>query len=730
MARPSRAYPALVAAVALAVFAPRAVPAQNITVDGRISPARTLVGPNYAIGANLGKLVGSNLFHSFGQFGLSTGEAATFSGPAAISNVIGRVTGGSQSNINGKIASTITGASLYLINPSGIVFGPNATVNVSGGFHASTADYLKMSDGAKFRATNPSTLSAAPPAAFGFLTARPAAITVSGSTLGPVPGTLGLVAGPVSISGGTLRAPAGTIHVAGVAGTGEVPVDPRNTPALTVTSFAPVAVNGSSKLDVSNGALGAGGSVFIRSGGLTIDASEIAADNFAGPGGQLVLRGDNQITLRNGASVQASALGSGSGAGMTISTATVGSISVDASTVLTRSFGPGRAGPLSVVTGQLAVGKGAQLGSVIFGQGDGGSVTVTAQGPLSVADPRSAIIAAATSTASGKAGSVMVTAPQITITRGAEIASTTAGTGAGGSIMVTTPGMLVLDGAGVADTQIVASASGRFSGPGGSVMVQAGTLTIQGGARIASSAGGFGRGGDVNIAVTSDILLTDLGPQITGRSTGFGDAGSIIISAQRLLMNNGAAISTEAQTSTATGGNIILKARDLLYLINGEILTSVTGVFGNGGNIAIDSQLVILNHSSIIAETIEGHGGNGVINSSKFIPSTDSIVSVTSELGINGSIVIFVPGALVMLANQLQGRAEVLREACAARADSPLSSLVEAGRGGLPQDPEATLPALYIAGRDLNPGPQNLAGATEAGSGPLHTTARLTMRCG
>ena len=68
--------------------------------------------------------------------------------------------------------------------------------------------------------TNPdaSTLSAAPPAAFGFLTARPAALTVDGSTLGPVPGTLGLVAGPVTISGATLRAPAGTIHVAGVAG--------------------------------------------------------------------------------------------------------------------------------------------------------------------------------------------------------------------------------------------------------------------------------------------------------------------------------------------------------------------------------------------------------------------------------------------------------------------------------------------------------------------------------
>src|SRR4029077_12977577 len=195
---------ALVAACVLAAIVPRVAAAQRITVDGRLSKAQTLVGPNYAITANLGKQVGGNLFHSFGKFGLVNGETAAFSGPATTTNVIGRVTGGNTSSIDGKIQSTITGANLYLINPSGIVFGPNATVNVSGSFHASTADYIRMSDGAKFQATNPdaSTLSAAPPAAFGFLTARPAAIAVNGSTLGPVPGTLGVVAGPVSITGG------------------------------------------------------------------------------------------------------------------------------------------------------------------------------------------------------------------------------------------------------------------------------------------------------------------------------------------------------------------------------------------------------------------------------------------------------------------------------------------------------------------------------------------------
>jgi filamentous hemagglutinin family protein len=186
--------------------------AQHITIDKSFGAPQTLVGPDYAIGANLGKQVGSNLFHSFGQFSLSNTpvrESATFTSTGSagpINNVIGRVTGGNQSNINGKIVSTITGASLYLINPSGIMFGPNATVDVKGSFHSSTADYLKMSDGAKYQATNPdaSTLSAAPPVAFGFLNASPAKISVNGSTLGPVPGTLGVVAGPVSMIGAKL----------------------------------------------------------------------------------------------------------------------------------------------------------------------------------------------------------------------------------------------------------------------------------------------------------------------------------------------------------------------------------------------------------------------------------------------------------------------------------------------------------------------------------------------
>jgi filamentous hemagglutinin family protein len=91
----------------------------QITLDGSLGPRGPLSGPNYRIGAELGQMRGSNLFHSFGQFNVPTGGSATFSGPPAIANIVSRVTGGQPSAIDGALRSEIPGANLYLLNPSG-----------------------------------------------------------------------------------------------------------------------------------------------------------------------------------------------------------------------------------------------------------------------------------------------------------------------------------------------------------------------------------------------------------------------------------------------------------------------------------------------------------------------------------------------------------------------------------------------------------------------------------
>jgi large exoprotein involved in heme utilization and adhesion len=292
--------------------------------------------------------------------------------------------------------------------------------------------------------------------------------------------------------------------------------------------------------------------------------------------------------------------------------------------------------------------------------------------------------------------------------------------------MLTTRGLLRLDGGGNPFTQIAASATGPRSGPGGNVTVAAGSLTIADGAQISSSAAGLGSGGVVDLAA-ADIVLGGLGSQVTALSTGAGDAGSIAISANRMLMSAGAAISTEALASTANGGSITLTLGDQIYLRNSEITASVAGLTGDGGNITIAGRFVILDRSVIIASAVAGQNGNITIHADGFVPSSDSIVSATGELDINGLVPL--NGLLVALSSELHRPVALTGNSCAARAGRPQSSLVAAGRGGLLQDPDAGLPALYVAGRDLRLAPPAPPPRAETG-GELPSMLRVPMRCG
>ncbi|MDQ3831464.1 MAG: filamentous hemagglutinin N-terminal domain-containing protein [Candidatus Tectomicrobia bacterium] len=84
----------------------------QITLDGSLGPRGPLQGPNYCIGAELGQIRGSNLFHSFDQFNVPTRGSATFAGPNTIANIVSRVTGGQPSAIDGVLRSEIAGANL------------------------------------------------------------------------------------------------------------------------------------------------------------------------------------------------------------------------------------------------------------------------------------------------------------------------------------------------------------------------------------------------------------------------------------------------------------------------------------------------------------------------------------------------------------------------------------------------------------------------------------------
>ena len=239
-------------------------------VAGRSIPIIPSVGVPYR---------NSNQFHSFGQFNVFQGESATFTGPNTINNIIGRVTGGSQSFIDGMLSSEINGANLYLLNPSGVLFGPNASLDVSGSFHVSTADYLRLGDDGVFYASisENSTLTIDPPSAFGFLSDNPAGISIQQSSLEVPNGeTISLVGGDIDIVGSGIAnnakkvivAPSGRINIASVDSAGEVAFNaPGEEPDLKMQSFDRLG-----NIEISNSAY--------------IDA-------IGNPGGKIVIRGGN-----------------------------------------------------------------------------------------------------------------------------------------------------------------------------------------------------------------------------------------------------------------------------------------------------------------------------------------------------------------------------------------------------------------------------------------------------
>ncbi|MGK7928551.1 MAG: CHAT domain-containing protein [Spirulina sp.] len=192
--------------------------AQSIVADPNSS--ETIInykGNTYNIQGGI--QAGTNLFHSFRELGLQTHEIANFQSLPQIQNILGRVTGGDPSVINGLIQVTGGNANLYLMNPAGIVFGANASLNIPGSFLATTADKIGF-DGGWFNAIGDNNYQnlVGTPNQFAFLSKTPGTIINAGNLAVSSGQNIALIGGTV-INTGTIAAPQGNITLAAVPGT-------------------------------------------------------------------------------------------------------------------------------------------------------------------------------------------------------------------------------------------------------------------------------------------------------------------------------------------------------------------------------------------------------------------------------------------------------------------------------------------------------------------------------
>ena len=196
----------------IALWADSALAQRQPIPDDTLGGERSIVTPDGNLGGRPGDRIsggarrGDNLFHSFREFGIDVGRSVYFDG-TGVRNILSRVTGGNPSEIFGRLG-VLGNANLFLINPSGILFGAGASLDVNGSFVGTTADSFVFKNGFTFSATNPqapSLLTVSVPIGLQYGIQTPGAISVNQSALLVNSGqSLILAGGNITLDGSSL----------------------------------------------------------------------------------------------------------------------------------------------------------------------------------------------------------------------------------------------------------------------------------------------------------------------------------------------------------------------------------------------------------------------------------------------------------------------------------------------------------------------------------------------
>lgn len=592
-----------------------------------------LQGPNYIINDNLGKVRGSNLFHSFDKFNLHSGESACFQGDNSVQNIISRVTGGEYSWINGTIQSTITDANIYFLNSAGIIFGPDASLDISGSFNVSTADYLRLGENDFYYSTqhNSELLSTESPAAYGFFsTSQFAPIVIQGKGeisenlqnnnfgLNVNNKTISLIGGDIIIEKGTfyddgwdyypiasIAASEGRINIASIASEGEV-IPTGSDITVSAEIKGKIKIIDDSFINISGEK---SGSIYIRGGEFILDNNSII---------EAYTEGDTNGGLTD---IKAD------------------SIIINNSAIFSGTNSLGNSGNIILKSNDMSIQNNSQIISDTSGGGRGGNITIDVKENLLIAgnDTQINSLAKGLNEESGDAGTISIKSKSFLMTNGARVSSdTNNGKGRGGDILISSVDSVCID----ENSKIFAgSLIGSTGGNAGTVNIETKQLLLMNGGKIDTISKGIGKGGDVDIIASELISISGEGSKIKttaeNQIENAGDAGNVFIKTNRVtIIDNG---SIDAQTlGTGQAGNVTIRASSIELDTKASILSS--SVFkNNGGNSGIidifsENLITISNLSLISTETFgKGNAGNIKIQTTR-IKTNSGIITSASNL--------------------------------------------------------------------------------------------------
>ncbi len=618
-------------------------------------PKNSIVNPQgTTIQITGGTSAGSNLFHSFQEFSLPTGTQAFFNNTLDIQNIFSRVTGGKISNLDGTIRANGI-ANLFLINPNGIIFGPNASLNLGGSFLATTANSIKFASGNEFSATNPK----APPLLainvpiglqFG---SNPGSIVNQSQAQSPFPlppintpipiptnvglqvqagQTLALIGGDLILNNGNLTAFSGNIQLGSVASPGIVSFTLTPTgPALdysAITKKGNIELSGTASV---NGSGLGGGNIFVAGGNITLrDLANLVSDTVGNIDGRGITIKATQLKIFDQAYVAASTLGKGNGGDLAISATesveirgigldnflklTVNGFFANNLNLLSRESGlftgtiaAGKGGKITIDTPQLKLLEGGIILSPTFGSGVGGNIDIRA--PQSVDVSASGLLT--TAFGQGNAGNLTIDTGKLTIRDQSSVSTATFSAGNSGNITVrATDSVILLEKQETSQfgTNLSTSTIGG-TGKAGNIEITTRSLLLEDGPTIASSSGAaaktgiirsFGGGGNITINASDSVT-------VTGTSDGVPSSRSQIVTATL-----GSLTPDEvAKFGSPDSGDLTINTRRLIIKDGGGIGASTVGT-GKGGNVYINASELV----EVSGKTKDGRATSGLATAS------------------------------------------------------------------------------------------------------------------